>query len=209
MVTERRRRWFVALTVLTAGALAVAGVELLLQPTRARIERNEAAQVMKTLRALLPATGWNNEPYRDRILVTAPDALGSASALPVYRVREGETPVAAVLTVVAPQGYVGPITLLVSLDLEGRVLGVSVTAHSETPGLGDRIDARRSDWLTQFRGRSLDDPPAEGWAVRRDGGDFDQITGATVSSRAVVQAVRAAAEYYRAHRDEIFARPSQ
>ena len=89
------------------------------------------------------------------------------------------------------------------------MLAVRAVAHEETPGLGDRIDAAKSDWINRFSGRSLADPDPERWAVRRDGGDFDQLTGATITSRAVVNAVRDAALYFQQHRDEIFERPAE
>lgn len=205
----RRQQQVAAFVLLAAALIASAVVLLIVQPTRAPIARNEAAQLMKTLRTVLPAGAWDNEPHLDRILVTAPDLLGSEEPLPIYRARLRGEPVAAVITVVARKGYVGPIRLWVTLTADGRIYAVRAVAHSETPGLGDRIDADRSTWMENFSGRSLDDPPAASWAVRRDGGEFDQMTGATITSRAVVGAVRDAALYYAAHREEIFARPAQ
>lgn len=177
--------------------------------TRERVDRNEAAQLLKGLTTVLPADSFDNEPGQDRILVTEPGRLGSEAPLPVYRARRGGVPVAAVVTVVARQGYVGPIRLLVALDPQGTVLGVRALAHQETPGVGDRIDADKSDWLSVFRGRSLQDPDPAGWAARRDGGQFDQLTGATITSRAVISATRDAALYFREHRAEIFDRPPE
>jgi electron transport complex protein RnfG len=119
-------------------------------------------------------------------------------------VRRAGTTVAVLLNVVAPDGYAGPIRLLVAVDAAGRVLGVRVLEHRETPGLGDAIESRRSDWLRGFDGRSLVDPPRDRWEVRRDGGDFDQFTGATVTPRAVVRAVRKTLVHVERHHDELF-----
>ncbi len=188
-------------TVVAAVAVAVALAVVL---TRGRIERNAAAQAFAALAGLLPAGGYDNRPGEDRIEVTDAALLGSTTPLPVYRARLGGRPAAAILTVVAPRGYGGPIRLLVSIAADGRVLAVRTVAHQETPGLGDRIDIAKSAWMEGFTGRSLGDPPAERWALRHDGGDFDAITGATVTSRAVVEAVRRAAEYFAAHRQAIF-----
>jgi electron transport complex protein RnfG len=94
--------------------------------------------------------------------------------------------------------------LLVAVDAGGRLLGVRVLAHRETPGLGDLIEERRSGWIHGFDGRSLGDPPAARWQVRKDGGDFDQFTGATITPRAIVRAVRGALEYVDRHRAELF-----
>jgi Na+-translocating ferredoxin:NAD+ oxidoreductase subunit G len=92
--------------------------------------------------------------------------------------------------------------------VDGRISGVRVLAHRETPGLGDKIEVERDDWILDFDGRSLSQPPRERWRVRRDGGAFDQFTGATITARAVVSAVRDALIYFSAHRDELFAAPA-
>jgi electron transport complex protein RnfG len=114
-------------------------------------------------------------------------------------------PVAAVLTVIAQDGYVGPIRMLVGIGADGRVLGVRVTSHMETPGIGAAIAAEPATWLGGFAGRSLANPPESRWNLRTDGGDFDAIAGATVSSRATVGGVRRALQYFTTHADEIFA----
>jgi electron transport complex protein RnfG len=164
---------------------------------------------MKVLRTLLPAGSYDNQPDADRIMLADPTLLGSDESLPVYRARLRGKPAAVVLTVVARQGYTGPIRLLVAIGTDGGILGVRTLAHQETPGVGDRIDPSRSDWLGRFRGRALAGTPLERWAVRRDGGDFDQLTGATVTSRAVVNAVRDAALVFEARRQELFERPAE
>ena len=115
---------------------------------------------------------------------------------------EGST--AATSEAVAPDGYSGPIRLLVGVNADGTVAGVRVLSHRETPGLGDPIDAARSDWIHGFEGRALDDPPAAAWTVRKDGGAFDEFTGATITPRAVVHAVRRVLEYAQANREALF-----
>ena len=110
---------------------------------------------------------------------------------------------------VAPDGYAGAIRLLVAVAPDGRLLGVRVLSHKETPGLGDAIDSRRSGWIGAFAGRSLEDPREDRWKVRKDGGDFDQLTGATVTPRAVVRAVRNALVYFDRHRDALLAQPAE
>ena len=105
---------------------------------------------------------------------------------------------------VAPDGYSGDIHLLLGVDPDGRVLGLRVIRHRETPGLGDYIERRRSDWILGFDGRRLGEPEAARWAVRQDGGDFDARSGATVTPRAVVKAVRRALAGLDAHRAVLF-----
>jgi electron transport complex protein RnfG len=172
--------------------------------TRDRIAANESQRIQAEISGVLPASLYDNEPHRDRILLDT----GSGRPLPVYRARWNGVPVGAVLTVVAPGGFVGPIRLLVGVGADGRVLGVRVAAHSETPGIGDAIEQGKSDWLGVFSGRSLGDPPESLWSISADGGEFDAIAGATVSSRAVVGGVRHAVQYFATHREEIFARLS-
>jgi electron transport complex protein RnfG len=187
--------------------LAVAALlAITISETRQRIRHNEAAQTIKVIGLVVPAGLYDNDPGLDRLMVLAPDVLGSDVPVPVYRARLKGKPVAAVITVIARQGYVGPIRFLVAVGVDGRVIAARAIAHRETPGLGDRIDAAKSDWMNGFAGHSAGDPPAEQWAVRRDGGDFDQLTGATITSRAAVEAVRDAVLYFQQHRDEIFAR---
>jgi electron transport complex protein RnfG len=189
-----------AVAVAVAAALAIASLTL-----QDRIARNQAARVLATLQPLLPAGSYDNDPALDRILVSSPELPGSETEpLPVYRVRLHGAPVAAVLTVIEA-GYAGPIRLLVAIAIDGTILGVAVEAHRETPGIGDRIERSKSDWLTRFTGRSLDDPPQSGWTLRAEGGAFDEITGATTTSAAVVSAVRDAMLYFQAHRDHVFA----
>lgn len=178
------------------------------QCTQQRIADNELAERLKSLRVLLPADGYDNEPHKDFIFVTSADLLGSRKPLPVYRVRRGQQPVAAVLTAVARNGFSGTISMLVSIDVHGEMIGVRIISHTETPGLGDRIEAKKSDWIKGFTGLTTSDPMASAWVLDRDGGSFDHLTGATVSSRAVLNAARNAIIYFNANSAEIFSAPS-
>jgi Na+-translocating ferredoxin:NAD+ oxidoreductase subunit G len=172
--------------------------------TRPRIERNEQAWLKQQLDALVPPQTYDNDLLTDTITVRAPDLLGTTQPVTIYRARRAGAPVAAVLRPIAPEGYRGPIELLVAIGYDARLIGVQVLRHNETPGLGDAFETRDVDWLKQFPGRSLADPPAQSWTVRRDGGDFDAFTGATITPRAIVRAVRDALEYYGRNRDRIF-----
>jgi electron transport complex protein RnfG len=203
------RSWWAPVLYLGAIALVVTiAVVGTAQFTRARVARNESAQLMKLLATVLPAGGYDNEPDHDRIFLTDPEFLGTAQPLPVYRARRGGQPAAAVITAIAPQGYVGPIRLLICILADGHVAAVRAIAHQETPGLGDRIEAGKSEWIRAFEGRSLHDPEWSGWGVRRDGGAFDQLTGATITSRAVVKAIRDAGTFFDRNREDIFLKPA-
>jgi Na+-translocating ferredoxin:NAD+ oxidoreductase subunit G len=172
--------------------------------TRERIASNAARRILAEISTVLPASLYDNEPQKDMVLLPT----SSDQPLPVYRALQNGRPVAAVLTVSAADGFVGPIRMLVGIAADGRVLGVHVTAQTETPGIGAAIAAEPSPWLAAFAGRSLGAPPEAGWQLRVDGGDFDAIAGATVTSRAVVGGLRRAVQYFAAHKDAIFAPPT-
>ena len=208
--SEASRSTQLLVPVLSLVLLAALGAALIAatdQLTRERIAENEAAQIMSVLGALLPEGGYDNSPHLDLITLTGAGPLGSNVALPVYRARRAGAPVTAILTVIAPDGYVGSIRLLVGIRADGTISGVRALEHRETPGLGDNIEDARSDWIRLFDGRSIEDPAPASWLARRDGGDFDQISGATVTSRAVIAAVRNALIYFAENRDMLFSTP--
>lgn len=193
-----------ALALIIAATLSAALLASVNRFTSPRIADNRAAEQLKSLRAVLTPGSFDNAPHQDAIMAVDPTLLGSTEPLPIYRARQGTRPVAAVLTVVAPNGYAGQIRLLVAVDIDGEVNGVRVIEHRETPGLGDRIEARRSGWILGFRGLRTEKLQASTWTLDRDGGTFDRLTGATITSRAVLGAVRNAVLYFSAHQTEIF-----
>lgn len=179
--------------------VALAGVVGVHEITRDAIEEAERDAVRAQLAAVLPE-GHDNDPVGEARRVPNPvqearggsraDARGGAGNAVVYPARRGDQLLGVAVRAATPEGYGGRIELLVGVDADGRVTAVRVLDHRETPGLGDGIEAARSDWSEQFSGRSLGDPPPEGWTVAPDGGAFDALTGATISARAVVEAVR-------------------
>jgi electron transport complex protein RnfG len=183
------------------GALLVAYT---FENTKLRIAANERAALLRNLHVLVPPDTHTNDLFTDMIEVRDPVLLGTREPVQVYRARRDDEAVALVLTPEAPDGYSGSIKLLVGIDADGTLTGVRVLSHRETPGLGDAIEAERSDWILSFDGRRLGDPPADQWRVRRDGGVFDQFTGATVTPRAVVNAVRKSLIYFEQHHDRLF-----
>ena len=180
-----RRRAIISIAVIgLVAASLLAGVDRLTQD-RIAAERERHAQA--ALVALLPPNSFNNLPRQEAITIE-PGPYGVP--LPVYPARMGDELTALIADVTTPAGYSGDIRMLVAVDPAGIIIGVSVLEHRETPGLGDLIERRKSDWIEQFRGRSLDNPAGEGWAASRRGGEFDTLTSATVTSQAVIRAVR-------------------
>lgn len=173
-----------------------------------RIAANEKAWLEQSLRPVLAGLDFDSSLLDSRVTIRPPHALpGSDDAL-IYRVYNGDTPVAALFAVTARDGYSGAIRLLIGIRADGTITGVHTLSHRETPGLGDGIDRAKSDWIEQFAGRSLADPDTGGWQISRDGGEFDQLTGASVTSRAVVKAVRETLEYFDSGNTDVFARAS-
>jgi electron transport complex protein RnfG len=194
--------------LLTCVLIAAAVVAVISILTRERIKANELDWYVARLEALVPASLRDNKLIDDRIAVTAPDLLGTSAPISVYRARRATKPTAAILTATAPDGYGGSIDLLVGVDYEGSLLGVDVLRHNETQGIGDGFAPHRSNWLNTLVGRSLGDPTSVRWTIRKDGGEFDQFTGASITPRAILKAVRRTLEYYSTHRERIFDAPS-
>lgn len=174
-----------------ATALVLSGTDTL---TRSAIAAREAEDLDASLSQVLPA---RFEPAA-RLDVATPNG-----PLPVFRtIQEGTVTGAAIE--LTGYGYSGAIRVLVGVAPDGEILGVRVLSHSETPGLGDKIEAEKHDWIEGFAGRSLTNPLPEGWRVQKDGGAFDQFSGATITPRAVVATVRRALEIAERHGAEIF-----
>jgi len=172
--------------------------------TRQAIAENERRVLLRNLHALLPAEKLDNDIVTDTLLIPAATLLGTESESLVYRARLQGNPVAAIFNSVAPNGYSGKIHLLVGVYLDGSIAGVRALKHAETPGLGDALEIQKSRWILDFDGKSLNNPDTGKWLVKRDGGVFDQFTGATISPRAVVQAVKNTLLYYRQNVDILF-----
>ena len=179
-------------------------VAFMYDSTRDQIAANERATLLRKLHRLIAPEQHDNVLLEDVLAVRDVTLLGTDEPVTVYRARKDGKPVSLVIETIAPDGYSGTIRLLVGINIDGSLSGVRVVGHRETPGLGDAIDETRSDWIHVFDGKSLDNPEAAGWAVRKDGGSFDQLTGATITPRAVVKAVRNALLYYRQHQETLF-----
>ncbi|UHD18283.1 electron transport complex subunit RsxG [Thiocapsa bogorovii] len=197
----------ILLAAVVLSAFSVTGVALVAVTHHlmdGRIAENQRIAMQSKFESIIPDGQFDNDPLEDLIHVSARDLLGAENTS-VYRVRKAGEPIAVILDPVVPDGYAGPIQLLVSVLRDGSVGGVRVLYHHETPGLGDRIEERKSDWVLSFDGKSLSNPTLEGWAVKRDGGEFDQFTGATITPRAIVQAVKNTLIYVQQQGETLFA----
>lgn len=184
-------------------AILLAGVWSI---THEQISINQQHALLNSLHDILPASKHDNDLYESTIQIPPSELLGTHKPVTVYRAYKNKKPVAALFRVIAPDGYNGNIYLLVGIYADGRIAGVRVIAHKETPGLGDKIELSISDWILSFNGKSLGNPPLEKWAVKKHGGVFDQFTGATITPNAVTEAVKNALVYFDKNRDRLFLR---
>jgi electron transport complex protein RnfG len=176
--------------------------------TEPTITRGQLAEKRKLLGQVLPASLYDNDLLATQQSVPPNDLLGTRQASALWLARRGSAFSGVVLEAVAPDGYSGDIFLLIGIDANGKVTGVRVTAHRETPGLGDYIEHAKSAWIDQFAGKSLTQPEPKHWKVIKDGGAFDARAGATITPRAVVKAVKSALDYFARNR-ATFTAPSQ
>jgi len=193
------------------GLVAVIGSALLTvvyHLTADRIAAQERQAVQRQLSRILPPGRYDNELQDDRIFFRDEAHFPNGQTVTAYRARAAGNPVALIFRFTAVDGYNGDIQLLTGIYGDGNLAGVRVISHKETPGLGDGIEEEKSGWVLDFEGKSLKQPGRAGWAVRRDGGEFDQFTGATITPRAIVEAVQSALEYFDQHRAELFKTPS-
>lgn len=192
-------------TALRLGLVALVGSALLAgihELTRERVAAREHAQALARLAAVLPSALHDNDPLAETVHL-ADERLGPGRQR-IHTARRDGRVVAVAITATAADGYAGPIRFITGIDRAGHILGVRVLEHGETPGLGDPIEERRSDWIHGFAARSLGDPPAPGWTVRREGGDFDQFTGATITPRALTRAIARVLEFHAARHAQLY-----
>ncbi|MFB1033971.1 MAG: electron transport complex subunit RsxG [Sinobacterium sp.] len=173
--------------------------------TKDRIAEQERIAQAKALLEVISVERHNNSMLDDNLAIGPEPELGLKSEQKIFIARNDSELVGFIFPAVAPDGYSGNIKLIVGVYVDGSVAGVRVLGHNETPGLGDKVDLKISDWILSFNGKSLGNPVAELWKVKKDKGIFDQFTGATITPRAVTNAVYKILNYYAVHKTQILA----
>lgn len=194
--------WYQGVSLGATGLVAALILAAANNATEAAIVRARADDLKLSLAQVLPEGFADNDLLRDSVKLTGSDG----APLEVHRARR-KGRVEALIFEARGKGYAGPVVLVMAIDRDGRVLGVRVIQHNETPGLGDKVDAAKTAWIHSFEGKSLGQPAAEHWAVKKDGGDFDQFAGATITPRAVVGAVKGGLQLFAARRAEMLGEP--
>jgi len=200
--------WKSGVTLAVIAAFCTALVAGTWQLTAERIENNKKEWLERSLTPALAGLFFDSPVTESMISIAPPHDLPGTETAIIYRVYAGTEPVAALFVVSARDGYAGPIRLLVGISMDGTITGIRVLEHRETPGLGDRVETTKSDWVLQFDGHSLQDPEPGEWAIKGDGGQFDQLTGASVTPRAIIKAVKRTLTYFESNRDAVFSVPA-
>ena len=189
-----------------ATALVLSSVDNL---TRDKIDYAERMAAQRALLEIVPPERHNNDLLLDTQPV--PEAFWSVLGLDkggnIHIARYNGQPIAAIIPTVTPDGYSGDIAMIIGVNSEGTIAGVRVVQHKETPGLGDKIDLKKNNWILSFNGKSLSNTATSEWAVKKDGGQFDQFTGATITPRAVINQVVATLVYFNQDRERLFTQP--
>jgi len=183
----------------------VAGMLLVVanMQTKDDIVKRQQEDLQASISQVIPADMHNNQLLNDTVVLHEPLKYADAEkGITFYRARMKDQVTAVAFSVVG-MGYSGAIYLMMGVDMKGEVIAVRVISHAETPGLGDKIEILKDPWVNSFIGQSLDNRETSSWAVKKDGGDFDQFSGATITPRAVVAAVHLGLQYFNKHRETI------
>ncbi len=195
-------------TALNLAVFALIGTAILAftyNQTHERIAQSVEAEKLNLISQIVSQDLYDNDIINDTLKIQPDVLLGNDDPTTAYRARLQNKPSVLVLEAVAPDGYSGKIALLVAIKDSGEIAGVRVVSHKETPGLGDYIDIARSNWIKGFDGTSLARYTDRDWKVKKDGGQFDYMAGATITPRAVVKAVHKVLQYFALHHDVLFA----
>lgn len=195
----------IVLAIFALLATALVSVTHLL--TQDKILEQQQKELLKVLNQVIPPQNHDNELYKNCTSITNEQYLGTSAPMLAYIAEKADKPTGVAIKAIAPGGYNGAIKIIVGLDMTGLITGVRVLSHQETPGLGDKIDTRVTDWIYSFTGKKLQGEKDPAWAVRKDGGEFDQFTSATITPRAVVKAVKKVSLYFERHQQKLLNQP--
>jgi len=204
---KRGIAWSTIVTALNLLFFALIGTAMLAttyELTHEPIMKSEEVEKLKLITQIAPASTFDNDIMKDTYPLPEDELLGYEENTVAYIGRLGGKPSIAIMPILAPDGYGGEISMIIAIHSDGRIGGVRVISHKEPPGLGDYIEIAKNKWITIFNGTSLDRQNDRDWQVRKDGGQFDYMAGATITPRAVVKAVHNALQYFAQHHEELF-----
>ena len=193
-----------AITLIAFAVVFTALLAFVFQITKLPIEKSEAAARLSLFRQIVPQNMHNNDLLTDTVTIAPNDLLGNKQPTIANRARIDNAPAAVIIEAIAHDGYSGDIKLLIAIKADGSISGVRVLAHKETPGLGDYIDIAKDNWIKLFDNESLLKTAEPQWKVKKDGGEFDYMAGATITPRAIVKAVHKALQYFETNKVALF-----
>lgn len=196
--------WMLALTLTLFATVAAGLLTIGDTQTSPVIAQRLAEDLNAILSQVVPPELHDNALSKDVLILKST----TGEPVTVYRARKGDEIIGFAYSVTGEAGYAGPVKLVMGINAQGEVLGVRVLSHAETPGLGDKIELQKSNWILSFTGRSFANLPRDKWAVKKDGGTFDQFSGATITPRAVVKAVKGGLDFFAANMTALFAKAS-
>jgi electron transport complex protein RnfG len=194
-----------ALTLIAFAFVGTAMLAYIYNITRAPIEASEKEARLALFKQILPEDTYDNDLLKQTINIAPNPLLGNLIASEANIATRNNQPAGVILEAIAHDGYSGDIKLLIAIRADGSISGVRVLTHKETPGLGDYIDIAHGDWIKLFNNESVEKTPATQWLVKKDGGQFDYMVGATITPRAVVKAVHKALQYFEENKATLFA----
>jgi electron transport complex protein RnfG len=194
-----------ASTMIIFSLVASAALSISYFLTKTPIEESDARAKRMFLNQVVPSNLYDNNLVKDTISVEPNPLIGNKKNIDIYRAKKNNQVVAVIIETIAPDGYSGEIKTLVGIGQKDKILGVRVITHKETPGLGDYIEVDKSHWIKNFNLKSLDEMGEKEWAVKKDGGDFDYVSGATITARAVVKSTYKSLLYVKENKKRLFA----
>ncbi len=210
MKTELIRKVFISTILLaTFTGLGATLVITTYELTKEQIKMSEQANLLKNLNTIIPKQNYDNDLLKQQLIVPNSSQLGNKGPTIIYQAWKNNKPVALAFAITAHEGYNGDIKILIAINYNGQISGVRVISHQETPGLGDKIDIAKNDWILGFNGKKLVSNQASQWKVKKDGGVFDQFSGATITPRTVVNTVYKALDYFNHNHEKLFLQQSQ
>lgn len=189
--------------LLLTSLVCVFFIVLIHQLTKEKITENRQRAALTIINDVMPAN-YDNDIFNDNIKIDVPTYINNTNSITAYRARLNNQPVAVSLMPVMTKGYNGSISLIIGIAYDGTLNGVRIISHHETEGFGDKAHQDKSDWLLQFNNHNIETSAKDKWAIKKDDGEFDQLSGATITSRSIINIIYKTLEYYTENRDKFY-----
>jgi len=206
MISDKKsfkQNLFTLLPLLIISMICMVTIFIINETTKDKIKINKQKAALSIITEVLPLQ-YDNDLFTDKIILDVPDKINDTGSITVYRARLNNQPVAISLMPVIAKGYNGNISLIIGISYDGGVTGIRVLQQNETAGFGDQVHQNKTDWLQIFNNTSTANLPEKKWAIRKDGGEFDQLSGATITSRSIINIIYKTLEYYLENKDKFY-----